>query len=59
MLANVRDEYAFKVIDPAVMPEYRDIVRPRRALMLALGLVMGSLFGMMVAFGREYQSSRR
>ena len=46
-------------LDPAVMPEYRDIVRPRRALMLALGLVMGSLFGMMVAFGREYQSSRR
>ena len=39
MLANVRPEYVFRVIDPAVVPEQK--VKPRRALIV----VVGSLFG--------------
>jgi uncharacterized protein involved in exopolysaccharide biosynthesis len=39
MLAQRSDEYAFKVVDPAVVPEEK--VRPRRALLLALGLTAG------------------
>lgn len=39
MLAQRSDDYAFKVLDPAVVPE--DKVRPRRALLLALGLAAG------------------
>jgi uncharacterized protein involved in exopolysaccharide biosynthesis len=40
MLANVRPEYAFNIIDPAVPPE--DYVRPKRLLLLAIGIVFGA-----------------
>jgi hypothetical protein len=49
MLARVRDEYAFKVIDPALAPEPDEIVRPRRALMAALGLIGGFMLGCLIA----------
>ncbi|GIU37010.1 hypothetical protein TUM4637_35910 [Shewanella hafniensis] len=35
MFAEVRDEYVFKTIDPALAPEER--VQPKRALICALG----------------------
>lgn len=47
MLANVRGEYAFKVIDPAVVPERK--VRPKRALLTLLGGFGGLLLGVVVA----------
>ncbi len=45
-LASVRDEYAFKIIDPAVVPEKR--VRPRRGLIVVIGMLFGLMLG--VAF---------
>ncbi len=42
MLANARADYAFTVIDPAVVPESRD--RPKRRLMVATGLALGFIF---------------
>jgi len=42
MLASTREEYAFKVIDPAVVSE--DIVKPRRTGIIVLGMFMGLLF---------------
>jgi uncharacterized protein involved in exopolysaccharide biosynthesis len=39
MLAQRSEDYAFKVLDPAVVPERR--VRPRRTLLLALGITVG------------------
>ena len=41
MLANVRDQYAFKVIDPAVVPEKR--TKPNRKIITLLGLMLGLL----------------
>ena len=38
-LANAREDYAFRIIDPAVTPERR--VRPKRLLILAVGTVLG------------------
>ena len=43
MLARGRVEYAFKVIDPAFVPDARDRIRPRRAAMTAMGLVLGTV----------------
>jgi uncharacterized protein involved in exopolysaccharide biosynthesis len=43
MLASTREEYAFSVIDPAVVPEER--VWPRRTLMVATGGALGVLLG--------------
>lgn len=48
MLANVRVEYAFEVVDAAVPPEIR--VRPVRSLIVGLGGLAGLLIGAAVAF---------
>ncbi len=59
MLANVRDEYAFKVIDPAVdpgVPRHRQAATcPDACPRARPGLPVRRD----VAFGREYQSTRR
>jgi uncharacterized protein involved in exopolysaccharide biosynthesis len=39
MLAQRSEDYAFKVLDPVVVPEQP--VRPRRKLLLALGVAAG------------------
>ncbi len=43
MVASSRVDYAFKVIDPALVPDERDRVRPKRALMAVLGAGLGTL----------------
>ncbi len=48
MLANVRDQYAFKIIDPAVTPEKK--VKPKRGMIVILGLMGGVSLGVIVAF---------
>ena len=53
MLANVRQEFALKVIDPAVVPEVDEVVRPRRALMTAIGAVFGFSIGLLAVLARE------
>ena len=52
MLANVRAEYAFKVIDPAVIPEQK--VKPKRALIAILGMVLGLFMAVFFVFFREF-----
>jgi hypothetical protein len=47
-LARSRDGYALRVIDAATAPEPKDFVRPRRVLLIALGLVGGSLLALLV-----------
>lgn len=41
MLANVREQYMFKVLDPAVVPQ--DKIAPKRALIACLSMVIGFL----------------
>lgn len=52
MLANVRDEYMFRIIDPAVAPEDRS--RPSRALIAIAGTFLGGLLGTLVALIRYF-----
>jgi len=52
MLANVRTEYAFKVIDPAVAPERK--TKPKRAFISILGMVCGFLFAVILVFFIEF-----
>ncbi len=47
MLASVKDEYAYKVLDPAVAPG--DPVRPNRRVMALAGLLLGFCVGMIAA----------
>lgn len=51
MIANAREEYAFTVIDPAVSPEER--AKPKRLLMIIVGLIIGVAAGFIVAWYRR------
>jgi uncharacterized protein involved in exopolysaccharide biosynthesis len=57
MVANTREEYAFKVIDPAVVPEKK--VRPKRALIVLFGLMLGAMAGVITAFTLVRIATRR
>jgi uncharacterized protein involved in exopolysaccharide biosynthesis len=50
MLAKVKEEYAFEVIDPAVAPELRSF--PHRALVAAIGTTLGGFIALMVILVR-------
>jgi hypothetical protein len=51
-LARSRDGYALRVIDAAVAPEPKDFVRPRRVLLLALGVVGGLMLAFFIVLVR-------
>lgn len=51
MLANTQQEFAFRVLDPAVTPE--EHVSPNRPLIAAVGGVLAALAAIFVAFLRE------
>ncbi|GGN37073.1 MULTISPECIES: Wzz/FepE/Etk N-terminal domain-containing protein [Marinomonas] len=50
MLAEVQDEFAFKIIDPAVVPEEK--VGPKRALICVLAVLLGGMLGMAIVLIR-------
>ena len=51
MLASVKPEYAFAVVDPAVPPEVR--ASPHRTLMVLGGIAIGMVLGAVFAFARN------
>jgi uncharacterized protein involved in exopolysaccharide biosynthesis len=51
MLANARIEYAYTVVDPAVVSAQR--VSPKRTLMVASGLFIGMVIGVLTAWMRN------
>ena len=52
MFAEVRDEYVFKTIDPALVPEEKS--KPKRALICVLGTMLGGMFGVMFVLIRYF-----
>lgn len=46
MFAEVRDEYVFKTIDPAFVPEEK--AKPKRALICVLGIMLGGMLAVMI-----------
>jgi len=57
MLARSRQDYAFFVVDAAVVPESR--IAPRRALIVSLGVALGVLLAVLTAFARDAISGGR
>ncbi|WP_221892364.1 Wzz/FepE/Etk N-terminal domain-containing protein [Teredinibacter haidensis] len=51
MLANVRQEYTFTTIDPAVVPEEKD--SPKRSLIVLIALILGGFIGVVIVFIRH------
>jgi uncharacterized protein involved in exopolysaccharide biosynthesis len=50
MLANVRDEYVFKIVDPSVVAERK--VKPARSVICIIGLILGVIISMLVVIFR-------
>jgi uncharacterized protein involved in exopolysaccharide biosynthesis len=55
MLAEVRQEYVFKTIDPAVAPEEKS--KPSRPLICVLGTLLGGMLGVVIVLIRHYAQS--
>lgn len=51
MLANVRPEYVYRVIDPAVVPEQR--AKPSRALIAIAGIFLGGFLSLFIVLLRN------
>jgi uncharacterized protein involved in exopolysaccharide biosynthesis len=52
MLANVNEDFALEVIDPAIPPEVRE--KPNRKLIVALGVVCGGFLGIFAIFFAQF-----
>jgi len=52
MLAEVRQEYVFKIIDPPFVPEEKS--KPSRALICIVGTLLGAILGMIIALARYH-----
>ncbi|MPY24867.1 Wzz/FepE/Etk N-terminal domain-containing protein [Shewanella sp. YLB-07] len=57
MFAEVRDEYVFTTIDPALVPEER--IKPNRTLICILGFMLGGVLGLTLVLGRFLYRSER
>ena len=55
MLTEVRPEYVFKTIDPAVVPEEKS--KPSRSLICVLGTLLGGMLGVVIVLIRHYARS--
>jgi uncharacterized protein involved in exopolysaccharide biosynthesis len=56
-LARTRDAYAFRVVDPATIPDADRYVSPNRPLVIVLALLLGLVFGIGGAAVRELRAS--
>jgi hypothetical protein len=54
LLTNVRDEYVFKIIDPATFPEVK--ASPQRALICIASTIVGMIFALMFILIRHFHS---
>ncbi|WP_192022368.1 Wzz/FepE/Etk N-terminal domain-containing protein [Shewanella sp. WPAGA9] len=52
MFAEVREEYVFKTIDPALVPEEK--AGPKRALICVLGSMLGGMLAVMIVLIRHF-----
>lgn len=55
MMANVRQEFAFKVVDPAIAPDAKYKVRPKRLVIMIFGALIGGAVGVSIALYRAFR----
>jgi uncharacterized protein involved in exopolysaccharide biosynthesis len=59
MLANVSQEYAFRVVDPAISPDRDDPIKPKKLLILAAGPIAGMLVAIMCLLTFDWLRGRQ
>jgi uncharacterized protein involved in exopolysaccharide biosynthesis len=57
MMAEVKENFAFKVLDPPIVPDQK--IKPKRTQMVILALVASLFLGIFVAFFKEYLAKRK
>lgn len=57
MFAEVREEYVFKTIDAAIVPEEK--FKPKRALIVVIGTVLGGMLSITLVLLRHFISARK
>jgi len=57
MLANIRDEYVFKVVDPAFVPDEK--FKPRRSLVVLMSMFGVGIILMLIAYVRVLASAQK
>lgn len=57
MMAEVKENFAFKVLDPPRIPDQR--IKPKRTLMVITAFFISLFLGIFVAFGYEYWENHR
>jgi subunit length determinant Wzz-like protein len=50
MLANIREEYAFRVLDPPMLPDRREQVWPKRLLIMVVAIPLALIVAALYAF---------
>jgi uncharacterized protein involved in exopolysaccharide biosynthesis len=55
MLAEVRQDYVFKVVDPAIAPDQKS--KPQRALIIIIAGFLGGIIGMVIVLYRSGKKS--
>jgi uncharacterized protein involved in exopolysaccharide biosynthesis len=58
-IANVRDDYVFRVVDPAVVPDIREKIRPFRTVYGIMGILTGFLLGVFALLIRDFARRTR
>ena len=59
MMANTQEQFVFKIIDPAIAVDEDAFVKPKRPLMMALGLVGGIFLGIVIVFIRKFIANQK
>jgi uncharacterized protein involved in exopolysaccharide biosynthesis len=59
MMATVRKDYAFRVIDPAIPSEPHEFVSPRRLRLMAGAFALGAAFGIFLVLARHFAYRER
>ena len=57
MLAEIREEYALKTLDPAVVSEQK--LKPKRAVICMFGVLIGGVFGILYVFLKNITPASR
>jgi uncharacterized protein involved in exopolysaccharide biosynthesis len=52
MMAEVKENFAFKVLDPPMVPDTK--IKPKRVLMVSIALIVSLFMGIVIAFFKEY-----
>lgn len=59
MVANVTEEFAFRIVDRALPPQEDDSISPSKLLLVALGLAMGVIFGILAVLAANVINAKR